>query len=104
MINEDGLDIEKLREYSRELTHEITHLITYKERSKEMTCAAIMSLSTMLVMVTKIVMPDKDKALDIITAAISRAMAQAAHRDIRKELEKEILVYEISTDPTTPGE
>lgn len=102
-MSEEGLDTDKIGPYADMFTEEISNLIISKPRSKEMTCGAIMALANLLVMITRYVMKnDKDKALDIITAAISKAMASAAKRDARNK-EGEVVIYEISPDPKTPG-
>jgi hypothetical protein len=101
-MKESDLDLEKVGEEAREMQLLITKLITSRERSKEATCGAIMGLANVLVMMTTICVPESEKTVDLVAAAISRAFKSAEEYKKRKK-GMEVIVYEISTDPEAPG-
>jgi D-serine deaminase-like pyridoxal phosphate-dependent protein len=97
----EGLDHKEINKHGSRLFSMITKIIIAQERSKEMTCGAIVALANMLVIMIYTLIKDKDRAMEVLTTVISKAIKDY---EVKKaEGEGGIIVCEISLDPETPG-
>lgn len=101
-MEESDLDLEKVGHHAARLSKLVTRLITSGERSKEATCGAIMAMANILVMMICIVVKDRAQAVDVLTAALSRAFRAFDQR--RKLGGMEVMIFEINRDPEPPKE
>jgi hypothetical protein len=84
--NDEPLDVEKIAGFTTVLIKDFIKVITSKPSSKEMSCAALSASAHVLVILAqRIVGPDR--AVDIISTAISHAFEGLS--GIRKEMKIE---------------
>jgi hypothetical protein len=99
-----GLDHAKIMKHGSRIFSLLTKVIMCQERSKEMTCGAVIATANLLVIMIKCLISDKDRALDVLTTVISKALKDYEEKQNEDTGGIAVIVCEISPDTETPGE